>query len=97
MAARYFTKDLFTEGALGYIRNRKTEEKIIQNRKTAKKKAKTENRILNRKQLIQWWQVGHTEQTIPPRELCSWKTPRDQRAKFSRTRLSGAVHVLSQP
>jgi len=35
-------------GALGYIRNRKTEEKIIQNRKTAKKfsqNRKTENKV----------------------------------------------------
>ena len=51
-------------GALGYIiRNCKTEEKIIQNRKTAKKKStKTENRTQNHQKPIQWWQVGHTEQ-----------------------------------
>jgi len=31
------TRKTKTRGALGYTRNRKTEEKIIQNRKTAKK------------------------------------------------------------
>ena len=35
-------------GTLGCIRNCKTEEKIIQNRKTAKNSAQTENRIQNR-------------------------------------------------
>ena len=50
----------FGRGALGYIRNHKTE-----------------NRIQNREKLIQWWQVGHTEQTkltlISPKYLwMSW-------------------------
>ena len=35
------------KGALGPIRNRKTVEKIIQNRKTEKKSVKTENRLQN--------------------------------------------------
>ena len=40
---------VFFRGALGYTRNRKTEEKFIQNRKTANKigQLKTENRIQN--------------------------------------------------
>ena len=50
-------------GALGYIRNGKTEEKIIQNHKTAKNLPKTETRIQNCQKWIQWWQVGHTEGT----------------------------------
>ena len=33
----WYEKICFKRGALGYIRNRKTEEKITQNRKTAKK------------------------------------------------------------
>ena len=39
---------------MGYIRNRKPEEKIIQNRKTAKNSAKTENRIQNRQNGDKW-------------------------------------------
>ena len=56
---------VFRRGALGYIRKRKTEEEIIQNRKNRKKKhlTKTENRRQNRQKPIQWWQVGHWEQT----------------------------------
>ena len=37
----------FMRGALEPIRNRKTVEKIIQNRKTEKKSVKTENRLQN--------------------------------------------------
>ena len=39
-------------GALGYIRNRKTEEK--NHPKPQKNSAKTENRIQNRQKPIQW-------------------------------------------
>ena len=67
--------DLYMRGALGYIRNRKTEEKNHPN--PQKNLAKTENRIQNRQKPIQWWQVGHTEQTkltlISPKYLwMSW-------------------------
>ena len=64
-------------GALGYITNRKTEEKkSSKTAKPQKNSAKTENRIQNRQKPI-WWQVGHTKQTkltlISPKYLLmSW-------------------------
>jgi len=50
-------------GALGYIRNRKTEGKTSKTAKAHKNSPETENPIQNRQKPIQWWQVGHTEQT----------------------------------
>ena len=54
---------LFEEGNGVYIKNRKTEEKIIQNQQHPKNSAETENRMQKRQKPIQRWHVAHTEQT----------------------------------
>ena len=69
------TGHCWKRGALGYIRNCKTEGK--NHPKLQKNSAKTENCIQNRQKPIQRWQVGHTEQTkltlISPKYLwMSW-------------------------
>ena len=64
-------------GLWGILETAKPKKKSSKTAKPQKNSAKTENRIQNRQKPIQWWQVGHTEQTkltlIPPKYLwMSW-------------------------
>ena len=67
----------FGGGHWGILETAKPKKKSSKTAKPQKNSAKTENRIQNRQEPIQWWQVGHTEQTkltlISPKYLwMSW-------------------------
>ena len=68
---------IYRGGHWGILETAKPKKKSSKTAKPQKNSAKTENRIQNRQKPIQWWQVGHTEQTkltlISPKYLwMSW-------------------------